>query len=173
MASKKKQIVIKVLGKEYVWQQIKIVSAYAPTAKLDIRSLFAKPTNNPIVDDDVLRVCRLSKTSPKATVITGYNKFKLLKESNAEVVDMVLVSASYLERCLVPPKPLDGEELQKRLLNAGNKTSIKVTVGKQKGNNDPNKEVSQPKQDKPFKRFPPKKTKPNTDTSTPPMAPAE
>ena len=136
--------VITINDKRYIYQQIIIVSSFAPDVRISIDSVDGSASNNEIVDNDILRICRLTKNDRKPTIITGFNKLKELKETGVNVTSMKLMTLVHLERALLKNKPpvksvkkenvvtskaLDVGELQKKLLNANN--GMKVTIGKQ------------------------------------------
>jgi len=119
--------------KEYVYQQIVVVSKHAPVIKIDITKLDnSSSINNPVIDNDVLRICRPSQESADYCVLTGFNKVLEARQKEQVVISGKLVTISYLERCLVPPKALSHDELQQKLTSETfTQTGIKIRVGKQ------------------------------------------
>jgi len=125
--------IIVVNGKEYVYYQLQIVATHAPVTKVEVGKLIdSNPTGNKSIDDDVLRICKLSKTATKFVVLTGFNKVTQANANEETVIDATLVSLNYLDRCLVPPKTLGHDELEQKLTNNEFADSgIRISVGKQ------------------------------------------
>ena len=141
----KQDIVLKLSGKEYMFNQICIVTTHAPIARVGLHSIdHEKAIKHPsdVVNNGIIRLLKYEKLNMgtrqneiRYTLISGFNKLHQLIDSGEEVlsVEAQLVNRNHLDRCLVPPKTLDVSELREKITsndfaNAG----FTVRVGKQK-----------------------------------------
>ena len=109
-AAKQKDIKITLQGTDYSWNLIKQRTVHAPTIKIGTEFLKkATPFGNPVIDDAGLRICKINKVFH---ILSGYNKVASSINNNEESLTAVLMSPSYLAASAMPPRVLQGGELE-------------------------------------------------------------
>lgn len=140
----RRDIVLKFDNKEYVFNQICIVTTHAPMVRVGLHTIDYKDAvkhESEVVNKGIVRLLKYEKVNQETSqkeirykVLSGYNKLQqFITDENALSIEAQLVSRNHLDRCLVPPKTLGVTELREKITsNAFVNAGFKVRVGKQK-----------------------------------------